>query len=199
MRRRAQQIEETARRIAQAAFELHASIGPSNTTISAIAERAGVERLTVYRHYPDERSLFRACVEHGLDALPMPDPGEWRGIADPPTRLRAGLDAMYRYYRRTETVWANILPDLFRMPALYGANARTFEQFGAIHETLARGWRVRGRRRRIVRAAIWLALQFPTWQTLAVQQGLSDAEAIELTVAAVACLAERASPLSSEP
>lgn len=189
LKQRAQQMDETAQRIAQAAFELHASIGPSKTTISAIAERAGVQRLTVYRHYPDDLSLFRACVHHGLSVLPLPDPGPWERIKDPEERLRRGLAQMYAYYRRTESVWSNILPDLPRMPALSQANEKTFESLGEIHATLAAAWRVRGRRQGLIDAAIWLALQFPTWQTLVRQRGLTDKEASEVTVASVRCLA----------
>lgn len=181
-------MDETAERIAAATFELHASIGPSSTTISAIAERAGVQRLTVYRHYRDDLSLFRACVAHGLERLPMPDPGSWRDEPDPKTRLMTGLLAMYDYYTRTESVWANILPDLPRIPALYQANAITFEKFGAIFQSLARGWRVRGRRRAKLEAAIWLAIQFPTWQTLVGQRDLTNQEAAEVMAGSVECV-----------
>lgn len=189
LKQRAQQMDETAQRIAQATFELHASIGPSKTTISAIAERAGVQRLTVYRHYPDDLSLFRACVDHGLSVLPLPDPGPWKRIANPEERLRRGLVQMYAYYRRTETVWSNILPDLPRIPALWQANDKTFESLGEIHATLAAGWRVRGGRRGLIDAAIWLALQFPTWQTLVRQRELTDKDATEVMIASVRCLA----------
>lgn len=189
LKQRAQQMDETAQRIAQAAFELHASIGPSKTTISAIAEKAGVQRLTVYRHYPDDLSLFRACVDHGLSVLPLPDPRHWEKIQDSEDRLRRGLVEMYAYYRRTEPVWSNILPDLPRMPALWRANARTFESLGQIHSTLAGAWRSRGRKRGLIEAAIWLALQFSTWQTLVRQRELTDKDASEVMVASIRCLA----------
>jgi len=173
-------MDETAERIAAATFELHASIGPSNTTISAIAEHAGVQRLTVYRHYPDELSLFRACVHHGLQKHPMPDVAEWSGIKDPAERLRTGLLAMYRYYSGTAEVWSNILPDIGRIPALHEANADTFKRFGAIFQSLASGWGLRGARKRKLEAAIWLAIQFPTWQTIVGQRELSNEEAVEV-------------------
>jgi AcrR family transcriptional regulator len=185
LKHRAEQMEDTARRIAEAAFGLHATIGPSNTTISAIAQKAGVQRLTVYRHYPDDLSLFRACVEHGLATLPLPDPAHWDDIKDPVERLSSGLSEMYAYYRRTEQVWTNILPDLPKIPALYQANEPTFERFGRIHASLSSGWALRARRMKLVSAAIWLAMQFPTWQALVRQQGLSDSEAVEVMVASV--------------
>lgn len=186
LRERARKMEQTAERIAAAAFDLHASIGPSNTTISAIAKNAGVQRLTVYRHYPDELSLFQACVRHGLDKLPMPDPEKWNKETEPSKRLRNGLLEMYEYYERSKPVWTNILPDIARIPALYEANAITFEKFGDIFQSLVGGWRVRGRPRKKLEAAVWLAIQFPTWQTLALR-GLTNVEAAELMV----CLAQR--------
>lgn len=185
LKRRAQKMEETARRIAEATFELHASIGPSNTSITAVAERAGVERLTVYRHYPDELSLFRACVLHGLDAYPMPDPQAWKEIEDPSERLRMGLEELYGYYRETQEIWSNILPDLPRMPALQQANAPTFQRFAVIESALGEGWGLRGKRARLLKAAVALAIQFSTWQTLAHQGGLTDREAVELMAGAV--------------
>lgn len=185
LKRRAEKMEETSRQIAEATFELHSSIGPSNTSIKAIAERAGVERLTVYRHFPDELSLFRACVLHGLEAYPMPDPEPWKGVTDPAERLRQGLGELYGYYRETEEIWSNILPDLPRMPALQKANAPTFQRFAAIQEALVEGWGVRGKRLRLLRATVGLFIQFPTWQSLAVQGGLFDEEAVGVAAGAV--------------
>ena len=80
-KRRAEQESETRRRIVQAVFELHGEIGPARTTIKAIAERAGVERLTVYRHFADEGAIFAACDAHFRSETPPPDPAEWAGIA----------------------------------------------------------------------------------------------------------------------
>ena len=118
LRRRAERQDETHRRIAAATSELHAEIGPAATTISAIAERAGVERLTVYRHFPDEIELFRACQRHFLAEHPYPDPRAWAEIADPIARLRRALDDLYVRYRETEAMTANILRDAPSMPAL---------------------------------------------------------------------------------
>src|SRR3954465_951907 len=101
-RRRAELEEETRRRITAATVELHREVGPARTTISAIAERAGVERLTVYRHFPDERSMFEACTTHYASEVPQPDPAKWAGIEEPAERLRAALLAFYDYYRRAE-------------------------------------------------------------------------------------------------
>src|SRR5919107_5906511 len=103
-KRRAEQESETRQRILEAMVDLHREVGPARTTISAIAERAGVERLTVYRHFPDERSMFEACTTHYATEVPQPDPASWADIDDPAERLRAVLLNFYDYYRRAEDV-----------------------------------------------------------------------------------------------
>ena len=105
-KRRAEREAETRQRIVEAMVALHREIGPARTTISAIAERAGVERLTVYRHFADETAMFEACTSHYATQVPGPDPAAWSGIDEPAERLRAALLAFYDYYRRAEDVLA---------------------------------------------------------------------------------------------
>src|SRR3712207_979644 len=118
LRRRAQAHAETRRRIVEATVDLHATVGPARTTISAIAERAGVERLTVYRRFPDERPLLEACSGHWLAAHPPPDPAAWASLEDPPARLARALDELYAYYDRTEPMLALNLRDRAVVPIL---------------------------------------------------------------------------------
>src|SRR6476620_7794449 len=61
LKRRAERQDETRQRIVDATIELHQTIGAAQTTVSEIAKRAGVGRVTVYRHFPDEETLFNAC------------------------------------------------------------------------------------------------------------------------------------------
>ncbi|HET7479864.1 MAG TPA: helix-turn-helix domain-containing protein, partial [Rubrobacteraceae bacterium] len=110
-KRRAEKQEETRRRITEATVELHKTVGMARTTISAIAENAGVERLTVYRHFPDEKTLFSACSEHYMGANPPPDPEPWARTGDPEERLRSALEEVYAYHRRTEPMMANLIRD----------------------------------------------------------------------------------------
>src|SRR5678809_1393804 len=117
-RRRAEQEAETRQRIVEAMVDLHREVGPARTTISAIAERAGVERLTVYRHFPEERSMFEACTSHYATHVPGPDPSAWIGIEDPAERLGAALLSFYDYYRRSEDVLTHAVRDLPQLPAL---------------------------------------------------------------------------------
>ncbi|MGH2683205.1 MAG: TetR/AcrR family transcriptional regulator [Actinomycetota bacterium] len=189
LKRRAEQMEQTSRRIARATFELHGSIGPAYTTISAIAERAGVQRLTVYRHFPDELSLFRACTSYGYHAHPPPDPSPWWEIGDPDARLRRALTDLYGYYRRTAEIWTKVLRDLPLKPTLAEVNRPFFEQMARVRDRLAGGWGARGRSKALLRAAIGHAMDFRTWRSLTVDQGLEDPQVVEVMATAAGCLA----------
>src|SRR4051794_30065455 len=111
LRKRAERQEETRRRIVEAAVDLHGTIGPARTTVSAIAERAGVQRHTYYRHFPDDRTLGLACSGLYAERNPMPDPEPWRGIPDPEKRLRRGLEELYAYFERNEPMLSNVTRD----------------------------------------------------------------------------------------
>src|SRR5215216_5914122 len=117
-RRRAQLEAETRLRITEAAVDLHGSVGPARTTISAVADRAGVQRATVYRHFPDEDALFDACSSHWMAQHPLPDPAPWARIADPAKRLRTALQQLYRWYEHGEYMLENTTRDLALVPAL---------------------------------------------------------------------------------
>ena len=179
---RAEQEAETRQRIVEAMVELHREVGPARTTISAIAERAGVERLTVYRHFPDERSMFEACTTHYATEVPGPDPETWAGIEDPAERLRAVLLAFYDYYRRAEDVLTHAIRDVPQLPAL-AAVLSPWEKFvGGVRKELLERWEARGPERARLAAAVAHALRFETWQSLARGGGLDEAEAADLMV-----------------
>ena len=177
--------DETRRRIVEAAIGLHTTVGPASTTISAIAEQAGVERLTVYRHFPDEGSLFRACSSHGWALHPPPDPSAWKAFADPGARLRAGLEDLYGYYDEVGEAFMTILRDYPKVPLLAELNAPYFAEWERMREVLAQPWRCRGSRRVLLLAAISHALDLQTWYSLVRAQGLTEEQAIELMVALV--------------
>src|SRR5690606_27378743 len=118
MTQRAESREETRARIVEAAVALHEEIGPRATTVSAIAERAGVQRLTVYRHLPDEEAMIRACSSHWAASNPAPDPARWDSIADPARRVRTALREFCAYYARTARMWASVRRDAADMPAV---------------------------------------------------------------------------------
>ena len=191
LKRRAERQAETRQRIIEAVAALHREIGPAQTTISAIAERAGVERLTVYRHFANEAELFAACSAHFRGELPPPDPAEWRDVAPPAERLRAALLAFYAYYRAGEPMIANVRRDAAAMPALAAVIAPAAEKQRAIVQELAGAWRVRGSTKKRLIAAIGHALRFETWQSLARREGLDDAAAAEMMVALAAGVAGR--------
>jgi AcrR family transcriptional regulator len=179
--------ERSRRRIAQAVYELHRTVGPAQTTVSAIASKAGVQRLTVYRHFPDELDLHRACLAHWSELHPWPDPSLWQGIADPPERLRAALRDIYRFFAEVEPLFLHGSADMPKLPKLQEADAPLFEHWERMRRVLLAGWRVRGRRRTRLAAAIGAAIDFQSWYALTRREGLSDEEAVELGVCQVKC------------
>jgi AcrR family transcriptional regulator len=179
MDRREAQRAETRRRIIEATAELHEEVGPAATTISAVAERAGVQRLTVYRHFPDDAALIAACSAHAGELHPPPDPALWSGIADPAERLEAALRALYAYYARRERAIAQVLRDAERVPALRAALEPMEGYMGMVAAGLAEGWSEAPRDPRLFRAALGHALDFWTWRSLA-SRGLAPEEAAGL-------------------
>jgi len=182
-RLRAEQQQETRRRIVEAMVALHREVGPARTSISAIAERAGVERLTVYRHFPDERSMFEACTSHYAIQVPGPDPSAWAGIEEPAERLRTALLAFYDYYSRAEDVLTHAARDLPQLPALAAALSSWTEFMSRVRQELLEGWGVSRSAKPRLAAAIAHALRFETWRSLARMEGLRDREAADLMVA----------------
>ena len=176
LKRRAELQDETRQRIVDATIELHQTIGPTATTISEIADRAGVGRVTVYRHFPDELTLARACSGKYLQQHPPPDPERWRQIADPEERLRSALREAYAYHRATRRMFSHVLADARDHPVMTPYH----EHWQHAVEMLLEPWRARGRQKTLLRSALALALSFDTWRALCDEQGLTDAQAVEL-------------------
>lgn len=185
-RRRAELEAETRRRITEAAVRLHGTVGPALTTIKGIAAEAGVQRATVYRHFPDTESLFLACSAHWATLNPPPDPERWRRIDDPDDRLRAALTEAYEWYDRVEPMLTNIFRDAPLVPAMGPAREGFRHRFESLHAALLDGRGTRGRTGVRVGAAIAHALDFFAWRSLTRQHGLEKIEAVELMVALVA-------------
>ena len=181
-RQRAESQSETRRRIVEATVELHETIGPARTTISGIAERAQVQRLTVYRHFADERALFSACSAHWAAENPLPDPVAWATVTDPLERLRVALREIYAFFRATEGMTANLLRDLPDSSALQESAEPFLQYWETVRLALDRGWTTRGHRRGLTRAVIGHAIEFETWRSLARRQGLDDLAAADLMV-----------------
>lgn len=199
MRRRAERQQETRQSIVEATVALHEEVGLLATTISDIAARAGVERATVYRHFPDERSLIGACTGHYRAQHPLPDPGPWAAIPDPEARLRPALDAIYAYHRRTEPMITRVLPEVPRMPVVQEVLAPELAHWARVREVLVTGWTSEPARHIVVVAAVGHAIGFPTWRSLVREQDLSEGQAVETMVTLVRCLAKPHHRDPSEP
>ena len=178
--KRAEDEWRTQERIVDAAEYLHGTLGPANTTVSAVAERAGVTRATVYRHFANEESLFLACSRQWLSRQQLPEPDAWATIKDPVERLHTGLLDIYHFYRRGEQMMTHIHRDVDAVPAVVVAARRSREQLWL--DTLLAP---QPSRRKAVRAAVAHATAFTTWQSLCGAQGLSHRTAVELMVGMV--------------
>jgi AcrR family transcriptional regulator len=185
LKKRGEEMAETHRRITDAAIELHGTVGPSRTTLSAVAKRAGVERRTLYRHFPTEADLFAACSTHYFTANPWPDLVTWRAIGDPQQRLVRALDELYAYYERTEPMLSNVLRDAELVDFARGAVAPLHAYLDEAVEILTIGRQVvRGRRRQILGGALRHALAFSTWRSLSTN-GVGRSDAVKLMAALV--------------
>jgi AcrR family transcriptional regulator len=185
MTRRAELEEQTRKRITESTVALHEERGPARTPISAVAERAGVRRSTVYRHFPDEEALFAACSSHWRAANPPPDPDAWAAIEDPAERTEAALRELYAFYGRTERMYTSLLRDEPVVPIVHRLLGDFYGYLRAIQDVLMAGRGLRGRAARRTRAAIGHALAFPTWRSLTREQELDDADAVALMCALV--------------
>ena len=181
---RAAQEQATRMRIVDAAIDLHGSVGPARTTISAIAELAGVRRATVYRHFPDERSLLLGCSGTWAERNPPPDPAAWAAEPDAGARLETALDALYGWYERVEPMLSTVLRDAETMPIIAEIQQRRVGYLAAVEDTLAAGWGARGTASLRLRATLGLALDFHAWRALH-ERELARADAVAVMAAAV--------------
>jgi len=185
-KQRAEAEAQTRLRITESAVELHGTLGPAQTTMSAVAEHAGVRRSTLYRHFADERALFGACSAHWAEANPPPDISRWSTIEDPGERFDVALAELYAFYRQTGEMLDRLLRDAPTVPVvdeLMGA----FRAFlGGATKILMQGRGLRGNAAKRTRAAIGHALAFRTWQDLTEAQGLDDDKAADVMARLVA-------------
>jgi AcrR family transcriptional regulator len=180
MKRRAELEDQTRRRITESTVALHEEFGPARTSISAIAERAGVRRSTVYRHFPDEETLFAACSSHYRAANPPPDPRTWAAIDDPAARTETALRELYAFYGRTQDMYGSLLRDEPLLPIVQRLLRDFYGYLRTTQDALVAGRGLRGRAAARTRAAIGHALAFPTWHSLIHEQGLAEDDAVAL-------------------
>lgn len=186
--RRAENQADTRRRIVEATVDLHAELGPARTSISAIAERAGVQRHTVYAHFPSERGLFLACSGLALERDPLPDERSWRAIANHRERFRRGLTELYAWYGRNAEIAGNVMRDAEVDPLIRDiVQLQLGSRMDAFRAALAQGLRPR----RELNAALGLAISFHTWRSLVKEGGLSVEAAVDFVLRAVNCVLEK--------
>jgi AcrR family transcriptional regulator len=178
LKQRAERLAETRRRITEATVELHRTVGPAATHINEVARRAGVQRMTVYNHFPNDTALLAACSAHWRALHPTPDLAAWRAVADPGARLRQGLRELYGWYRETEPMTGNVLRDAQVLPTLHAILEDGLLRYLAqAHKALTEPLSARGRRQERIDAAARAAIDLHTWRALA---PLGDADAADL-------------------
>jgi len=182
---RAEQEQATRERITEAAVKLHGSVGPARTTVSGVAQEAGVQRATVYRHFPDEASLFAACSAHYWERHPLPDVESLKGIRDPGERLRRALAEFYEFYEANEAMLEKTGQDAHLVAAMEAPRAAFLGFLGYASTVIMKGRPERDAARRRTAAAVGHALHFATWQSLTRTQGLTNAEAVAVATAMV--------------
>ena len=182
LKKRAEQQAETRRRIVEAAVDLHSSVGPALTTLSQVAERAGVQRPTLYAHFPDERSLYMACSGLTMERDPLPDAETWRTVEDQRERLSVGLLAIYGWYERNAELAACVLRDAEYHPLTREIAALRFGPYWAAYQEVL-GAKLSLKQR----VVLGLALNFFTWRTLVREGGLEQEAAVRTMVNAIEC------------
>jgi AcrR family transcriptional regulator len=188
-KKRAENQEETRQRIVEATVALHQTVGGQAATISAIAQKAGVERLTVYRHFPDDRSLLMACTSHYLSLNQPPDPGRWAIINEPDVRLRTALTEIYAYHLQTEAMMNSAYRDIDLIPHLKDLLQPLFGYWNSVADILSERFPASEAQRSRIRALVAVAVHFLTWRTLVREQGMEISTAVEVMTDAIICLA----------
>jgi len=178
---RAEQQDETRERIVEATVALHESLGPAKTSIKAIAEKAGVQRLTVYRHFPDDASLFQACTSHYLGEHPPPNMADWASIQDARERCHAALLAFYRYYRSTEKMWSVAYRDFDQVPAMQAPMEQFQGYLDMVRDDLLASWNVKPEMNTLLAITLRHCLRFTTWHALKTEK-LSDKKIADLVM-----------------
>ncbi len=179
--RRAEQQEQTRERIVGAVMALHEKLGPANTSIKAIAEKAGVQRLTVYRYFPDDDSLFQACTSEWFKLHPPPDITEWADIEDAGRHSTAVLLAFYRYYRKTEKMWKGAYRDVEEIKALKKPMGMFEGYLDQVRDEMLKRWKAKGKRKQQLSTTLRHCLRFTSWESLK-REKLNDQQITELVI-----------------
>lgn len=175
---RAEQARETRQQIVEATVKLHEALGPANTSIKAIAEEAGVQRLTVYRHFPDDDSLFEACTSHWLGLHPPPPVVD---AGDAQTRIEKTLSAVYRYYRQNERMWYVAYRDVEEVEALHVPMGQVEAYFDSMRDELVSAYKLKAENKKTFAMTLRHALRFSSWRSLKTEK-LSDKKMVELVM-----------------
>jgi AcrR family transcriptional regulator len=189
MGRRAESVDLTRQRITDAAARLHTTVGPSATSMSAVAQAAGVTRLTLYRHFPSKDALFGACMGHWRSLHPPPDPAAWHDISSFRARAATAIHELYGWYAQNGDELYPIYRDAAFTPES-NQRARQATNDRTVAAVLGDAVAARGPARRRLQAALGHVVSFWTWRSLVVEQSLSTEGAARMALQFVLAVAE---------
>jgi AcrR family transcriptional regulator len=98
--RRAETAEQTRRRIVEATHALHAERGIYATSMTQIAQRAGVSVGTVYHHFPTYQDAVFACSQRAAEMFPFPSADIFVGLSTLENRVRRLVRESFGFYER---------------------------------------------------------------------------------------------------
>lgn len=88
----------TRRRLLEAAVECLADQGWTGTTVSVVAERAGVSRGAAQHHFPTREDLVTAAVDHVTEARVSEIRAQVAQLPEGPGRTESVVDILVRLY-----------------------------------------------------------------------------------------------------
>ena len=127
--RRAETAAATSRRVRVAARALYRERGISGTTTAAIAELADVARGTILHHFGSADGLLEAVLDDITTELEWPVEGLQDGVGSETERIRRYVDALFRFFVRSEEDWPAFARDLDH-PILQKRAAEYYETAG---------------------------------------------------------------------
>lgn len=186
MGKRAVAVEETRRRILDAALAEYAATGISDASMQSIARRADVAAGTVLYHFPDPDDLADAVLAASVERMAVPDPEMVSAAGELPDRIRVMTSELFRVYAHTTSeylAWTKSQghPAMARVEGWYN------DRYAAL---LVAALGASSRDSRALQVVS--ALVEPGFRANLVQRGLTDEQAVEETVRLVcAWLADR--------
>jgi AcrR family transcriptional regulator len=130
--RRAESAATTRKRILDSALALYREQGVTGPSVHSIAARADVSRGTVLNHFGGADGLLDAVLEEIVAGLEYPDARVQEGAGTEDERIRRFVDAMFRFFVRSEAAWPVFSRDMDH-PVLKAREAEFYAVIRHLH------------------------------------------------------------------